>query len=191
MSTRDDLLADVVEQVQDAIESGLAARGLLGRLDARHLRIWKASESAGLVIADFVANLAYNRDRAESARLVDALIGADRLRLFQGLGGYAERRARVAERDGDLALAIARWAMIDAERDGARHRDAELIRLWRKVLHQGATGPSATLEGSWSGCGANGRHSGGILPWPGHCTDSMPGCRQPPRRLLCCTVYAT
>jgi hypothetical protein len=91
MSTRDDLLAAVVEQVQDAVESGLAARGLLGRLDARHLRIWKASESAGLVIADFVANLAYNRDRAESARLVDALIAADRLRLFQGLGGYAER----------------------------------------------------------------------------------------------------
>jgi hypothetical protein len=37
--------------------------------------------------------------------------------------------------------------MIDAERDGAQCRDAELMRLWRKVLDQGATGPSATLEG--------------------------------------------
>jgi hypothetical protein len=146
MSTRDDLLADVLKQVEDAVESGLAARGLLGRLDARHLRIWKASDSAGLVVADFVANLTYNRDRAESARLVDALVDADRLRLFQGLGGYAERRARIAERDGDLAVALARWAMLDSQYEEAERRDAELIRLWRKVMGQGAAGPSATLE---------------------------------------------
>lgn len=146
MSTRDDLLADVLERIEDAVESGLAARGLLGRLDARHLRIWKASDSAGLVVADFVANLSFNRDQAETVGLVDALIAADRLRLFQGLGGYAERRARIAERDGDLAVAITRWTQIDGERDGVEHRDAELIRLWKKVLSLGATAPSATLE---------------------------------------------
>lgn len=57
MSTREDLLADVVERIEDAVETGLAARGLLTRVDARHLRIWPAAESAGLAVADFIANL--------------------------------------------------------------------------------------------------------------------------------------
>lgn len=146
MSTREDLLADVVERVEDAVEAGLAARGLLGRLDARHVRIWKAADSAGLVIADFIANLTYNRHRPESGALFDELLDHDRLRLFEGLGGYAERRARIAERDGDLAVALSRWALIDDGPECDERRHAALSHLWRRVLDRGTTGPMATME---------------------------------------------
>jgi hypothetical protein len=148
MSTREDLLADVVERIEDAVEAGLAARGLLSRLEARHVRIWPAAESAGLAIADFIANLTYNRHRPESGALFRSLVEQDRLRLFEGLGGYPERRARIAERDGDLVVAIARWALLDCggDADCADRRSAEISRLWRRVLASGTTGPIATLE---------------------------------------------
>ena len=148
MSTRDDLLADVVERIEDAVEVGLAARGLLARLEARHVRIWPAADSAGLAVADFIANLTYNRHRPESGVLFNALIAQDRLRLFQGLGGYAERRARISERDGDLAVALGRWALLDcaSEADCEGRRSDALVRLWRRVLNIGTTGPTATLE---------------------------------------------
>lgn len=148
MSTREDLLADVVERITDAVEVGLAARGLLTRLDARHLRIWPAADSAGLAVADFIANLTYNRHRLESGALFGALVEQDRLRLFEGLGSYAERRARISERDGDLAVAFSRWALLDCETEAdceSRRADA-LRRVWRRASRSGVTGPMATLE---------------------------------------------
>jgi hypothetical protein len=146
MSTREDLLADVVERIEDAVEVGLAARGLLVRLDARHVRIWKAAGSAGLALADFVANLSFNRHHTEDANLFNALVVQDRLRLFEGFGDYAERRARIAERDGDLAVALSRWALVDDGPDSGGRRAAALVRLWRRALSHGATGPTATLD---------------------------------------------
>ncbi|NEX16770.1 MAG: hypothetical protein C1943_09110 [Halochromatium sp.] len=148
MSTREDLLADVVERITDAVEVGLAARGLLTRLDARHLRIWPAADSAGLAVADFIANLTYNRHRPESGALFSALVEQDRLRLFEGLGRYAERRARISERDGDLAVALSRWALLDCEADAdCESRRAEaLSRVLRRAIRSGVTGPMATVE---------------------------------------------
>ncbi|WP_157817487.1 hypothetical protein [Candidatus Thiodictyon syntrophicum] len=148
MSTREDLLADVVLRIEDSVEVGLAARGLLARLDAHDMHIWPAAQSAGLAVADFIANLTYNRRCRESRALFAALVKRDRLRLFEGLGGYAERRARIAERDGDLAAALARWALLDcgtqADCDG--RRATALAHLWRRVLGCGTAGPMATLE---------------------------------------------
>lgn len=146
MSTREDLLVDVIERIEDAVEAGLAARGLLGRLEARHVRIWKAADSSGLVLADFVANLTYNRHRPESGAMFNELVEKGRLRLFEGLGGYAERRARIAERDGDLAAALTRWALLDADAESNDGRETDLQRLWQRVLASGTTGPMATLD---------------------------------------------
>ncbi|MFB1489351.1 MULTISPECIES: hypothetical protein [unclassified Thiocapsa] len=146
MSTRDELLSDVVERIEDAVEAGLAARGLLERLDARHVRIWPAAESAGLVLADFAANLSYNRHQHESGALYGMLERDGRLSLFEGFGGYAERRARIAERDGDLATALARWCVLDREYVTKDSQDAALLRLWTRIMVRGSTGPMATLE---------------------------------------------
>ncbi|MCU0834675.1 MAG: DUF3800 domain-containing protein [Chromatiaceae bacterium] len=148
MSTRDELLADVVERIADAVEAGLAAKGLLDRLDAGDVRIWRAKDSAGLAVADFAANLAYNRHRVESGELYSALERAGRIRLFEGFGGYAERRARIAERDGDLAAALARWSLLKPKknREAGLRQEAALVRLWRRTMLRGSAGPMATLD---------------------------------------------
>lgn len=146
MSTRDELLTDVIDQIKDAVEAGLAARGLLERLDARHVRIVPAADSAGLVLADFVANLAYNRHHRESGELFNTLEKDGRIRLFEGLGGYAERRARIAERDGDLATALTRWSTLKPEKEVKDRQDASLLRVWRQIMTRGSTGPMATLD---------------------------------------------
>lgn len=146
MSTHDELLADVVDQIKDAVEAGLAARGLLERLDARHLRIVPAAESAGLVLADFVANLAYNRHHQESGELFNTLERHGRIRLFEGFGGYAERRARIAERDGDLATALTRWSTLKPKEELTDSQETSLLRVWRRIMTRGSTGPMATLD---------------------------------------------
>lgn len=146
MSTRDELLADVVDQIKDAVEAGLAARGLLDRLDSHHVQIIPAAKSFGLVVADFVANLSYNRHHRESVELFNTLELDGQIRVFEGLGGYAERRARIAERDGDLVSALARWSAIAPDKVSKDLQHNSLVRIWQRSMSRGSTGPIATLE---------------------------------------------
>jgi hypothetical protein len=147
MSTHGELLADVVERIPDAIEVGLAARGLLQRVDARHVQIRPAADSAGLALADFVANLSYNRHHKEDRRLFSALERKGSVRVFEAFGDYPERRARIAERDGDLAAALTRWSLLDSADDAVEERrQVALRRVWRRTMSCGLTGPMATLE---------------------------------------------
>lgn len=146
MSTRDDLLADVVDQIKDAVEAGLAARGLLDRLDANHVKIVPAAESYGLVVADFLANLSYNQHQVESKDLFETLENSGRVLQFEGLGEYGERRARIAERDGDLATSLARWAAIHSEDVVGDNQKCSMVQIWKRVLGRGSNGPAATLE---------------------------------------------
>lgn len=146
MSTHGELLADVIGRIEDAIEVGLAARGLLQRIDAGHVRIWPAADSAGLALADFVANLSYNRHHQESRKLFRTLERRGRIRVFEAFGDHAERRARIAERDGDLAAALTQWSTLDLEGDAVERRQAALLRTWQRTMNCGLTGPMATLE---------------------------------------------
>ena len=142
MSSKADLLSDVVDALQDSVEVGLAARGLLDRLDAEPFVVWKARDSWALGVADAVANLTYQRGYPESGGVLDRLAEDGLYRSFEAFGDYATRRARVAERDGDLASAAARWASLPA----TASRDESLDRVWSRALGRGATGPMATLD---------------------------------------------
>jgi len=147
MSTRDELLADVVFKIQDAVEVGLAARGLLGRLDANHVQIKPAAESFGLAVSDFAANLSYNRDRIESRRLFNSLAERGKIRIFEGLGGYSERRARIAERDGDLVTSLARWSSISIAPNKFLEAEKAIKKIWKEILAtRGTHGPEATID---------------------------------------------
>ena len=146
MSTRDDLLVDVVDHIKDAVEAGLAARGLLDRLDANHVTIVPAADSYGLVVADFLANLSYNQHHVESKDLFEDLESSGKVLQFEGLGEYAERRARIAERDGDLVTSLARWSAIHPEHDMEEYQRCSMVRIWKRVLDRGYHGPAATLE---------------------------------------------
>ena len=146
MSTREDLLADVIDQIKDAVEAGLAARGLLDRLDANHVKIVPAADSYGLVVADFLANLSYNQHQVESKDLFESLENDGKIQQFEGLGEYAERRARIAERDGDLVTSLARWSAIHPKDGVQAHLESSMVRIWKRVLGRGSNGPVATLE---------------------------------------------
>src|SRR5690606_33653962 len=72
-----------------------------------------AKDRWGLAAADVVANVTFHEadsdggDRALISQFADP-IG---FRTFDAFGGHEVRRARVAERDGDLPLALSRWAL--------------------------------------------------------------------------------
>ena len=147
-------LADITEQLRDTlpsqVEVGLASRGILQafRSNALRLELSSASTLWGLVVADFIANTLYNRSHPEHERAIEALKREGKLSVFESFGGYEERRARVAERDGDRVAAIGRWAAMSGDGQRLAHaRTQALVRLWRDLLRDtGTTGPFASLE---------------------------------------------
>lgn len=156
--TRDGLRLTTLEQldrqVRDTLpgqlEVGLASRGLWHSFEtnALRLRLLPAAKSWGLVIADFIANTLYNHTRPEQALYIETLKGHGRLSVFESFGSYEERRARVAERDGDRVSAIGRWASIEGKSSRVDlARKEALGRLWLDLLKlTGTTGPFASLE---------------------------------------------
>lgn len=142
MSSKEQLLADVVERVKDGVEAGLAARGLVDRLDGGGCVVWKAAESWGLAASDVVANLTYNRRHRESHDVLERLRARGAYQDFEAFGAFDERRARVAERDGDLAMAVVRWAYLEESPE----RVEALDRIWVRARRRGTTGTGATLD---------------------------------------------
>ena len=142
MSSKDELLADVIGSIEDSVEAGLAARGLLERLDAEPFVVWTAGDSWALGAADAVANLTFQRRYPESGGVLERLRRDGLYEDFEAFGAYAERRARVAERDGDLSGAVVRWARLNESDEQAEALD----RVWRRALGRGTAGPMATLD---------------------------------------------
>lgn len=142
MSTSQDLLSDVIERVEDSVEAGIAARGLLNRLDAGVFVIEKAEDRWSLGVADAVANLTFNREYPESGDVLEEFSRKGLYRAYEAFGEYGERRARVAERDGDLSGALVRWALLDS----SQQQDIALDRVIGQAKNRGTTGPKATLN---------------------------------------------
>ena len=150
MTRLGELRDDVLGQLAEAVEAGLAARGLLEAAGSQRLHHEKARDRWGLAAADVVANTAFHEpDRdGEDRALIERFEEPLGYRVFDAFGGYDLRRARVAERDADLPLALARWA---AYRPGSaaerRERGAALERLAAATLSlRDPYGPRATVE---------------------------------------------
>jgi len=147
LTTLDRLKEDARNSLRDAIEMGLASRGLLNSFNsnALQLRLRPASQSWGIAVADFLANTAYNRHHPFQAGLITSWKSMGVFTEFQSCGGYEQRRALVAERDQDYVSALSRWAL--AGIDASTVRTASLERVWGKVLQNtGTTGPLASLQ---------------------------------------------
>jgi hypothetical protein len=146
---REEQLASLVEETREALyqalEADLVTRGLVDLVgdDRLSIQVCPVHEHWGTVTADFAANLIYNRRFPESGSLVDRWEREGHLRVFASLGGYAERRARVAERDGDLPTALFRWSLLPRNTSG---RMQEMTRLWERILREtGTSGPGYGL----------------------------------------------
>lgn len=150
MTTLEQLDQQTRDNLPGQIEVGLASRGLWRSFETNSLRLklQPAAKSWGIAVADFAANTMFNRSRKEAAILIQEQTERGQLSVFESFGSYEERRARVAERDGDRVAAIGRWASIPG--DSSRLEDARnqaLTRLWRDLIRlTGTTGPFASVE---------------------------------------------
>ena len=138
-----DIQSSVLDNIRGAMEEGLAARGLVSSIDAQQIHVHQlnAKNHWGLRTADFLANLIFHRAEDEAAHIIARLEGAERLRTFESFGGYEQRRARIAERDGDNVSALQRWLLLEANSDAARsERKDALARLTRRIV----TSPGTT-----------------------------------------------
>jgi hypothetical protein len=118
-------------------------------LDAKGLDItlMQANRSWGLIVADFISNISYNHKHTSDSALLDKLKRAKILKEFQSFGGYEERRACIAERDGNFIDAIRRWAYIEYKSTEKEKRQSEiLVRLFNKIISFGTAGPRSTLD---------------------------------------------
>lgn len=142
-----DIQTEVLDRLRDALEVDLASRGLVNTLDKRRLKmhLLRAAQSRGLTIADFIANFVFNETRDESGKLVEKLIKQSRLVVFESQGGLEERRARIAERDGDHVTALCRWARVKETQPEVR--TIAMSRSVQALLrNRGTAGPIYSFE---------------------------------------------
>lgn len=149
MTTLGDLDQDVVKRISSALEAGIASRGLIDFVDSKGLEITtlQANKSWGLITADFICNISYNHWSAKESTLLANLKKVGLLSEFQSFGEYQERRARIAERDGNFIDAIRRWAYIDYKTDEDIKQQAEILtQLFDRIITFGTVGPRSTLD---------------------------------------------
>ncbi len=149
-TTRADIEENVLTGLAAAAEVGLASRGLVNLVAASGVRthLVQASSNWGTVVADYTANLVYNGRHSDEARLLADLQADGKLRVFRSFGGFMERRARIAERDGDLVGAIFRWSVADCGPAALRQEQADSLRrlFGRLVSAKGTSAPRAGVE---------------------------------------------
>jgi tetratricopeptide (TPR) repeat protein len=147
MTTLSEIGEDVIGPLRDALEVDLVSRGLTDSIRMGDVQMKGYNESWGLIPADFISNVVFNRKHPESKQLVNSLASKKRLRVFTSFAKHAQRRAFVAEREGNLALALKRWALLETSDDEAQgSRSEALQRLCTRLLQSGTEGPRATLE---------------------------------------------
>lgn len=149
MTTLGDLDQEVVKRISNALEAGIASRGLIDFVDSKGLEIvtLQANKSWGLIIADFISNISYNYWSAKESMIIEKFKKTGLLSEFQSFGEYQERRARVAQRDGNFIDAIRRWAYIDYKTDEEKKQQAKILtQLFDHIITLGTAGPRSTLD---------------------------------------------
>lgn len=138
----------VLASLQPSLETGLASRGLVdlvhgGRLG---LRLGQAQSYWGLILADFCANLLYNRRYPSSGEVIEELLSDGGLHVFTSLGDFEQRKARIAERDKDYVGALFWWVCAASVGNPAEYQ-TYLEQLLRNTI-DGANfeTPHASLE---------------------------------------------
>ena len=147
MTTRSDISRDIIGPLRDSLEVDLVSRGLVDSIRVGDVQMKSYNKSWGLIPADFVSNIVFHQKHPESEAVIDDLVLKDQLRVFTSFADHEKRRALVAERDGNIALALERWALLEtSNKESQRKRVEALERLCKRTLDSGTEGPRATLE---------------------------------------------
>jgi hypothetical protein len=146
-TTIDDLQKDVVNSLPQALEYDLASLGITG-LIGKNLKVTQdyANNLWGLVCADFIANINYNRKKKNEKEYLTQLELSGVFTGFEAFGNHHERRARIAERNNDYPLAIFRWVLISLNQPEICVLDT-ITRLLSKIYQSsGSSGAKTNLE---------------------------------------------
>ncbi|GLS83512.1 hypothetical protein [Paraferrimonas haliotis] len=152
-----DIEDDVIRKLPQALEVDLATKGLVDIIGSKiKIHLDYANNLWGLVAADFLANINYHNKRQFEAQILNDLTRKGLFTGFKTFSRYQERRAFVAERDQDYALASVRWLlMLETEGTDAAISglNRTLTALFTKLGVAGArTAFEAVLDRLWRLC---------------------------------------
>jgi len=138
---------DIIGSLPLALEVDLTSKGMV-ELIGKHLKVHMdyATNSWGLVCADFIANLNYHHHRKNENELLNRFAAIGHFTRFESFGNYEERRANIAKRNGDLITALYRWLIIYNKEQTSRCEAAVESVLEELFNSTGTTGHLITIE---------------------------------------------
>lgn len=147
MTNVSDIEDDVIRKLPQALEVDLATKGLVDIMGSKiKIQLGSAYKLWGLIVADFLANTTYNNKFDSSFNLLENLKKQGLYTGFKTFSHYKERRAFVAEKDSDFALACVRWLLI-IEDESTDVAISGLNRTFLSLLTKlGAAGARTTFE---------------------------------------------
>jgi hypothetical protein len=142
-----DIEDDVIRKLPQALEVDLTTKGLVDIMGSKiKVQLGSAYKLWGLIVADFLANTTYNNKFDSSFNLLENLKKQGLYTGFKTFSHHKERRAFVAERDADYALACVRWLLIIENKPNEVANNG-LNRTFISLLTKlGAAGARTTFE---------------------------------------------
>jgi len=139
---------EIIQTLPIALEVDLATKGLVDIMGKNlKVHIDYATNSWGLVCADFLANLTYHNKKDKESKFLEELKDKGKYTVFESSGSFDVRRAFVAERNNDYVLALYRWLLIGHKsKDTGKTVDAIQRLLVKTFTFRGTSGPNASLE---------------------------------------------
>lgn len=116
LTTLTDVELEISNNFRLSFEEGLVSKGLveIAAKNVFNIELKYANDSWGLVAADFISNTISNRNNFLDKVILDDLQTKEQYFYFESFGGVEERRARIAERDGNYINALTRWIQLDS-----------------------------------------------------------------------------
>ncbi len=154
-----DIVTDIIGSLPKYFEYDLISSGFVHLLQKNRIVVKQdvAVRNWGLICADFISNITYHRQKDSEKILLAALSTQNLYSSFVAFGNLQERRSRIAERNGDLVLAIERWldVYVKAEKEKTGEIEEEITNLLRKLHYKsfGSTeyelGLAAVVDQIW------------------------------------------
>jgi len=140
---------EVIGSLPKLLEVDLATKGIVDLIGKKiNVKMDYANNQWGLVCADFLANLTYNKRHKEQIPFFEALEQKHKYFSFDSFGEYEVRRASIAERDKDYVLALYRWLVILLkEKKNRNNAEKSIEQLLNKIFtRKDSSNGSNTIE---------------------------------------------
>jgi hypothetical protein len=140
---------EIVKSLPVALEAGLATKGMVNLIGKRlQVHMDFATNSWGLVSADFIANLSYHNREPREQSILRTLTEKGKYSLFESFGGFDVRKANIAERDQNYVLALYRWLIIGFRNAHDQVYAPPVQRLLTKIFKaRGTSGSVPAFQG--------------------------------------------